>query len=435
MPHEGLVVRIAVVGSGISGVTAAWLLAPAHEVTLLEAADRLGGHTNTVRLDLADETHQVDTGFIVHNRRNYPVFTGLLDRWGVETQASEMTFSVSCAPSGLEYAGTTLSGVFAQRRNLASPEFWLLLREIARFGRLGRRVLTAQSATDLERAAATGKTIGEFLDEHRFAPVFVERYLVPLGSAVWSAGPATFVRFPLVSLLRFLDNHGLLTLTNRVPWRTITGGAKRYLAAATSSMHADIRLSSPVRTIRRDDNGVEVLTDRGSERFDAVVCAVHTDQALRMLSDPSPAEREVLGAIAYTRNVAVLHTDEQMLPRSRRAWAAWNYHRPEGDVALPTVTYLMNRLQRLESRSTICVTLNREDEIRPEHVHARFEYDHPVFDNGALAAQRRWSEINGVRNTWYCGAWWGYGFHEDGAASGKRVADALTPQHLRLVTR
>ncbi len=421
--------RIAVVGSGISGMTAAWLLAPSHDVTILEAADRLGGHTNTVRLDLADETHQVDTGFIVHNRRNYPVFTDLLERWGVETQPSEMTFSVSCAQSGLEYAGTTLSGMFAQRRNLASREFWTLLREIARFGRIGRRVLTEQGEVD------ANATIGEFLDEHRFAPVFVERYLVPLGSAVWSAGPATFARFPLVSLLRFLDNHGLLTLTNRVPWRTITGGAQRYLDAAVGSMNAEIRLSNPVRALRRDDDGVDVRTDDGSERFDAVVCAVHTDQALRMLSDPSPAEREVLGAIAYTRNVAVLHTDERMLPRSPRAWAAWNYHRPVEDAALPTVTYLMNRLQRLESRSTICVTLNREHEIRPERVHARFEYDHPVFDHGALAAQRRWSEINGVRNTWYCGAWWGYGFHEDGAASGKRVAEALVPAPLRLSVR
>jgi predicted NAD/FAD-binding protein len=401
--------RIAVIGSGISGVTAAWLLARAHDVTILEAAGRLGGHTNTVRLDLPDETHNVDTGFIVHNRRNYPVFCDLLERWGVATQESEMTFSVSCARSGLEYAGRDLSGVFAQRRNLASPEFWLLLREIVRFGRAGRRVLA-----DQQHDSADARTIGEFLADERFAPVFVDRYLVPLGSAVWSAAPSTFAQFPLVSLLRFLDNHGLLTLVNRVPWRTVTGGAQRYLDAATRSMRAEVRLSSPVHSLRRTNDGVDVITARGSERFDAIVSAVHSDQALRMLSDPSPAEREVLGAIAYERNVAVLHTDERMLPRSTRAWAAWNY-------------------QRLESRSTICVTLNREDDIRPERVHARFEYDHPVFDRRALAAQGRWSEINGVRNTWYCGAWWGYGFHEDGAASGMRVAQALGARSIRLV--
>ena len=397
------------------------MLSPLHDVVLFEADQRLGGHTNTVRLDLPDETHHVDTGFIVHNRRNYPVFCGLIDAWGVETQPSEMSFSVSCERTGLEYAGTTLSGLFAQRRNLVRGEFWNLLREIVRFGRAGRALLRTIPAAE----AAAGPTIEQFLAEHRFAPVFIDRYLIPLGAAVWSADPTTFARFPARSLLHFLDNHGLLALVDRPEWRTITGGSQRYLDAAVRSMRAEVRLSSPVRSVQRDPDGVVVRTDGASERFDAIVLAVHSDQALGMLADPSVAEKEVLGAIAYQRNVAVLHTDERVLPRSRRAWAAWNYHRPVEERGLPTVTYLMNRLQRLESRATICVTLNREHEIRPERVHGTFEYHHPVFDPAAIAAQARWDDINGVRRTWFCGAWWTYGFHEDGAASAQRVVDAI----------
>jgi predicted NAD/FAD-binding protein len=411
--------RIAVIGSGISGIAAAHFLAPQHDVTLFEAASRLGGHTNTVRLDLPDETHHVDTGFIVHNRTNYPVFCSLIDTWGVQTQESEMSFSVSCARTGLEFAGTDLNGLFAQRRNAASPAFWKLLKEVARFGVAGRRFLAA------DPDSPDGPTTGEFLAEHGFSPTFVDSYLVPLGSAIWSADPAGFDRFPARALLRFLDNHGLLTLVKRPSWRTITGGSQRYLDAALGQMRVDVRLASPVHKLRRDDDGVEVLTDRGPERFDAVVSAVHSDQALRMLADPTDAEREVLGSVRYQRNIAVLHTDERLLPSSPRAWAAWNYHRPSVDSGLPTVTYLMNRLQRLDSSRQICVTLNRQDEIRADRVHATIEYHHPVYDHAAFAAQRRWHEVNGARRTWYCGAWWGYGFHEDGAASARRVALAL----------
>lgn len=413
--------RIAVVGSGVSGIGAAWMLSGAHDVVLFEADRRLGGHTNTVRLDLADETHDVDTGFIVHNRRNYPVFCGLLDAWGVETQPSEMSFSVSCARSGLEYAGTNLNGLFAQRRNIVRPEFATLLREIVRFGRAGRALL----AEIPEHASVDGPSLDDFLAAHAFAPVFVDRYLIPLGSAVWSADPATFARFPARSLLQFLDNHGLLTLVDRPRWRTIVGGSHRYLEAATRSMRAEVRTSAAVRRIERDHAGVTVTSDGRTERFDQVVLAVHADQALAMLADPAPEEAQVLSAVRWQRNVAVLHTDASVLPRAPRAWAAWNYHRPADERGLPTVTYLMNRLQRLRSRETICVTLNREHEIDPARVHASFVYHHPVFDRAAVAAQARWDEINGVRNTWYCGAWWGYGFHEDGAASAQRVADAI----------
>ena len=413
--------RIAVVGSGISGVAAASLLSGTHDVTLFEAADRLGGHTNTVRLDLADETHHVDTGFIVHNRRNYPVFCALIDRWGVATQDGEMTFSVSCDRTGLEYAGTDLSGLFAQRANLARPRFWRLLAEIVRFGRVGRHELAAAVAAP----DAPGPTVDGFLAEHRFAPVFVDRYLIPLGSAIWSADPAGFGRFPARALLHFLDNHGLLTLVGRPHWRTIVGGSQRYLDAALAAERFEVRRATPVRQLRRDPGGVDVVLDGATLRFDAVVSAVHSDQALDLLADPTPAEKEVLGAIAYQRNEAVLHTDPALLPRSPRAWAAWNYHRAPTETGLPTVTYFMNRLQRLESAHTICVTLNRTAEIDPAAVHASFVYHHPVFDHAAFAAQRRWDDVNGVNHTWYCGAWWGYGFHEDGAASAARVAAAL----------
>lgn len=416
--------RLAVIGSGISGITAATLLSDrGHEVTLFEASNRLGGHTNTVRLDLADETHQVDTGFIVHNRRNYPVFCGLLDRWGVATQESEMSFSVSCERTGLEYAGTGFSGLFAQRRNLVRPGFARLLAEIVRFGRLGRRALRAAGST----SADSGPSVAEFLAEHHFAPVFNDRYLLPLGSAIWSSDPEGFGRFPAVGLLRFLDNHGLLTLVGRPQWRTVAGGSQRYLDAAVAQERFTVRAGAPVRSVQRHDHAVTLVLDGHTEEFDGVVSAVHSDQAMQLLADPSPAEISVLGAISYRRNEAVLHTDARMLPRAPRAWAAWNYHRSSTDESVPTVTYLMNRLQRLDSRHEICVTLNRTAEIDPALIHRVIEYHHPVYDHAAFAAQQRWAEVNGVNRTWYCGAWWGYGFHEDGAASAKRVADAIGP--------
>jgi len=417
-----VLVQLAVIGSGISGITAATLLSDrGHEVTLFEASSRLGGHTNTVRLDLDDESHHVDTGFIVHNRRNYPVFCSLLDRWGVATQESEMSFSVACERTGLEYAGTGVSGLFAQRSNAVRPEFLRLLGEIVRFGRLGRRALREVG----HGSVGAGPSVAEFLAEHRFAPVFRDRYLLPLGSAIWSADPEGFGRFPALGLLRFLDNHGLLTLVGRPQWRTVVGGSQRYLDAAVSQGNFVVRAGTPVRSIRRDEHEVTVRLDGGSEQFDGIVSAVHSDEALQLLDDPTPAERTVLGAIAYRRNEAVLHTDTRLLPRSRRAWAAWNYHRGHHDPGTPTVTYLMNRLQRLDSRHTICVTLNRTAEIDPRHVHRVIEYHHPVYDHAAFAAQQRWAEVNGVNRTWYCGAWWGYGFHEDGAASAARVADAI----------
>lgn len=421
-PDGKVLVRLAVIGSGISGIGAATLLSGrGHEVTVFEALPRLGGHTNTVRLELDGEIHAVDTGFIVHNRRNYPVFCGLLDDWGVATQESEMSFSVSCAQTGLEYAGTGLSGLFAQRTNLVRPQFGRLLAEIVRFARIGRRLLAESDRS----GSADGPSVTEFLAQYRFAPIFSDHYLLPLGSAVWSTDPGGFGAFPVIALLRFLDNHGLLTLVNRPQWRTIAGGSQRYLEAAVSKGNFAVRLSTAVQAVRRDNALVDIILEGSTETFDGVVIAVHSDQALRMLADPTPAEQSVLGAIPYRRNEAALHTDARMLPRSPRAWAAWNYHRSEHDTGLPTVTYWMNRLQRLTTRQPICVTLNRTEEIDPAHLHQVIEYHHPVYHHATFAAQRRWSEVNGVNRTWYCGAWWGYGFHEDGAASAARVADAI----------
>jgi predicted NAD/FAD-binding protein len=411
-------VRIAVIGGGISGLAAATYLDAAHEVTLFEAGSRVGGHTNTVEVFLDGVLHHVDTGFIVYNEPNYPEFTKLLARWEVATQPSEMSFSVSCARTGLEFSGTGPAGLFAQRTNLLRPDFWRLLREIVRFGRLGRKRLAG--AGD-----GTGETVQEFLERGRFSDAFVDQYFIPLGAAIWSADPTTFTRFPAVALLRFLDNHGLLTLMKRPPWRTISGGSQRYVEAALRGLRAEVRVATPIRSIRRDVDGVVIAADSGPERFDAVVIAVHSDQALALLSDATPEEKEILGALGYQRNVAVLHSDAAMMPGRRAAWAAWNYHRGVGEAPLPTVTYWMNRLQRITSSRHLFVTLNRQDDIRPDLVHGRFVYEHPVYDVAALDAQQRWSEINGVHQTWFAGAWWGYGFHEDGVASARRVAAAI----------
>jgi predicted NAD/FAD-binding protein len=418
-------VRLAIIGGGIAGLTAALQLDSIHDVTIFEAGARVGGHTNTVTLELPGETHYVDTGFIVHNRRNYPVFCAMLDDLGVATQPGDMSFSVSSERSGLEYAGTGPGGLFTQRRNLVSPEFWSLLAQIARFGWIGRTLLAEPPRSSPRSAVEFDVTLDDFLAEHRFSSRFVDEYLVPLGSSIWSANPRTFGQFPVRALLRFMDNHGLLTMLDRPEWRTVCGGSQQYVAAVLRRFTGQVRLAAPVDKVRRDGSGAELLSAGGPERFDGVVLAVHSDQALALLSDPTDAEREVLGAIPYQRNVAVLHTDASLLPRSRRAWAAWNYHQPGTPGSLPTVTYWMNRLQDLQSSEQILVTLNREDEIDPAKVHGRFEYHHPVYSREGFAAQLRFDEINGGNATWFCGAWWGYGFHEDGAASGLRVARAL----------
>jgi predicted NAD/FAD-binding protein len=403
-------VRVAIVGAGISGLTCAHVLHRRHEITLFEADRRLGGHTNTVRVDLADETHHVDTGFIVHNDRNYPRFTSLLRELGVATQPSEMSFSVSDGGT-FEYSGASPNGLFARRSHLVRPSFHRMVRDLLRFNR---------EAPALAGANGSGPSLGAFLHAGGYSRQFVDRLIVPQASAVWSADPGQMWELPASFLAEFFDNHGMFGLRGRPRWHTITGGAKTYVDALVAPFADRIRISTPVRSIRRTADAVEL----DAERFDAVVIATHSDQALAMLADPTASELAVLGAIPYQANEAVLHTDRRLLPRRRRAWASWNFHLEHVPRGRTTVTYHMNRLQSLRSRTELCVTLNRSDEIDPESIIAAIPYAHPVFTQAGVAAQRRWHEISRGR-THYCGAYWGFGFHEDGVASALRVCEGL----------
>lgn len=410
--------KIAVVGAGISGLSCAFRLSETHEVTLFEAEERLGGHTHTVRVDLDGETHYVDTGFIVYNEPNYPLFSALLSELSVATQPSEMSFSVSSGSDDFEYRGNGL-GLWAQPSNALRPSFVRLLSDVLRFNRDVRRLL-ADGGGRLR-----GATLSDLLAEGRYGADLGPRYLVPLGSAIWSADPERFGDIPAETFARFLDHHGMLQLKGRPRWRTVTGGANRYVEALARRLRASVRLGLAVEKVVREPEAVTLLSAAGEETYDAVVLAVHSDQALALLGDPSRAEREVLGAITYRRNVATLHTDESMLPRRRRAWAAWNAHLPSIPGGQPTVTYWMNRLQRLDARRQLCVSLNREAEIDPALVIGQWSCHHPVFDRSAIHAQGRRGEIQGRRRTWFCGAYWGYGFHEDGVASALDVCRLL----------
>lgn len=401
--------RIAVVGSGISGLVSAWLLSKRHEVVVYEADSRIGGHTHTVEVNGGERTFAVDTGFIVFNPENYPLFTRLMGLLGVESQPSNMSFSVRDERSGLEYNGTSLNSLFAQRRNLLRPGFLRMVRDIVRFFRDARE-LVGSSDFDL--------TLGDFVASRGYSREFMEWHLFPLASAVWSTGPSGITRFPAVALARFFNNHGFLQVEDRPRWRVLVGGSRSYLEPLSRPFRSAIRLGSPVAAVRRDPASVRVRTRGGDEdRFDHVVITAHSDQAIGMLEDPSPAEREVLGAIRYTPNDTVLHTDESLLPRRPRARASWNYHLPVRDDQLPSVTYWMNLLQSIPGPTRFCVTLNRTDRIDPSRWIRRMTYEHPLYDSAALRAQLRRKEISGVNRTSYCGAYWGYGFHEDGVRS------------------
>ncbi|GAB4234501.1 MAG: FAD-dependent oxidoreductase [Acidobacteriota bacterium] len=401
--------RIAVVGSGISGLTAAWLLSRHHEVVLYEAEARLGGHTHTVAVNLGDREFAVDTGFIVYNEENYPNFSRLLQCLGVATQPSSMSFSVRDDDSGLEYNGTSLNALFAQRRNLLRPVFWRMVLDILRFFREARE-LVGSSEREL--------TLGEWVRRRGFSEPFLKWHLYPLVAAVWSTGRLGVENFPAVMLTEFFHNHGFLRVAGRPRWRVLRGGSHSYLPPLTRPFRDRIRLATPVVKVVRERDGVRIRDARGGEdHFDHVVLAVHSDQALSLLGDPSPEEREILGAIRYQVNEVVLHTDSQLLPRRPLARASWNFHLPLREDWRPTVTYWMNSLQSLPGPPDFCVTLNRTEAVRPDRILRRLEYAHPVFDPPALAAQRRKHEICGQRRTWYCGAYWGYGFHEDGVRS------------------
>jgi predicted NAD/FAD-binding protein len=409
--------KIAIVGAGISGLVVAHLLHGRHEITVFEAADYAGGHTNTVRVDSADQTLDVDTGFIVFNDRNYPRFNRLLDQLGVRSQSSTMSFSVSDATGDFEYSSASPNGLFAKRAHLVTPWFHRMVADLARFNRAARDLL-GQPSNDI--------SLGAWLEQQRFSGAFVERLIGPQVSAVWSADPEQRWSFPARFLAEFFDNHGVLSFRGRPRWRTVSGGSARYVEALTRPFAHRLRLATPVRAIVRRPDHV-LVTARGSdaERFDEVVIATHSDQALRMLADATDAEHEILGAIPYQGNDAVLHTDANMLPRRRRAWASWNYHLLERPGDRTTVTYYMNRLQSLPTDVQLCVTLNRTAAIDPDRVLRTISYDHPVFTRDAVRAQRRAEEISGRNRTSYCGAYWGWGFHEDGVASAARAAERL----------
>ena len=408
--------KIAVVGSGIAGLGAAWLLSRQNEVVLFERESRLGGHTHTHQVEQGGRAYRVDTGFIVFNPGNYPLLTKLFDELGVPSQPTTMSFSVHDDGNGLEYNATDLNGLFCQRRNLVSPRFWRMVREITRFYR---------EAPALLAETGPGPTLGSYLRERNYSDLFVRDHLVPMASALWSSPSETILDFPAKYLVRFMDNHHMLQVRDRPMWRVVCGGSSRYIEAMQKTWNVQLRLSSPVREVRRDAAGVEIATDRGSERFDQVVMACHSDQALALLTDPSQAEREVLGAIHYQANETVLHTDASLLPRQRKAWAAWNAYVPKAPGAPCTVSYCMNHLQSLDSPEPFVVTLGRGQAIDPGKVLARMQYQHPVYTHASVAAQGRRGEINGGNRTWFAGAYWGFGFHEDGLRSGVEVARAL----------
>ncbi|MGE0824161.1 MAG: NAD(P)/FAD-dependent oxidoreductase [Candidatus Binatia bacterium] len=405
--------RIAVVGTGIAGLTSAYLLHAEHEIVVFEANNYIGGHTHTVSVETQHSTYAVDTGFIVFNDRTYPNFIKLLQRLKVASHPSNMSFSVQCEKSGLEYNGTSLNTLFAQRKNLLRPSFYRMLRDILRFNREAPTLLQDSTGTTM---------LGTYLSTHRYSQGFVDDYLVPMSAAIWSAPPQQILATPVRFLVQFFHNHGMLSVNQRPLWRVITGGSAQYVQALTRSYRHRIRLQCPVQTITRYPNHVTIKArDCEPERFDQVIIATHSDQALSLLTDASISEHEILSALPYQENEAVLHTDVHLLPRQRRAWASWNYHRLRTEKPYVAITYNMNMLQRLHSPDTFCVTLNRTADIDPPKIIQKMTYHHPVYTEAGVAAQNRHAEINGENRTYFCGAYWGYGFHEDGVNSALAV--------------
>jgi predicted NAD/FAD-binding protein len=407
--------KVAIVGAGVSGLVAAHLLHREHEIVLYEANAYAGGHTNTIRVDTAHETHHIDTGFIVMNDRNYPNFTKLLDKLGVARQPTHMSFSVKGEEPKFEFSGTP-RGLFCQPSNLASPRFQRMIVDLLRFNRAMRRLLEREQSDE---------SMHEFLSRHRYSRAFVERLIVPQLSAVWSADPSHARSIPARFVAEFFANHGMLGFRDRPHWSTVSGGSARYVEALTAPFSERIRLNTAVSSITRRDGDVQIIAaGTGAESYDHVIVATHSDQALRMLSDPSARERELLGAIPYQPNEAVLHTDSTLLPRRRAARSAWNFHLLPEPKPVSTVTYYMNHLQRLVSTTDFSVTLNRTDAIDPAKVIRTIPYEHPIYTPAGVAAQSEHASISGLaRRTHYCGAYWGWGFHEDGVLSALRACE------------
>jgi predicted NAD/FAD-binding protein len=408
--------RIAIVGTGIAGMTAAYLLSRRHDITVFEANDYIGGHAHTVNVEDPQGTMGVDTGFIVYNQRTYPGFCRLIDQLGVTTQASDMSFSFRNDASGLEYGVPELSKLLAQRRNLVRPGFWRMIREVLRFYKEGTQLLEASEA-DLDLDLQT------YLKRHGYSKDFQDDHLFPMAESIWSGSREQMGAFPARAFLRFFQNHGLLSLKDRPVWRTISGGSIQYVEKITAPYQESIRLNSPVTCIRRHADHVEIKTPRTQfETFDQVILACHSDQALAMLEEPTAQEREIVGAFPYAANDVALHTDTAIMPRRRAAWASWNYHRQPDAHEPAALTYDMNRLQNLPASERYLVTLNRTASLDQERILGRCNYAHPQYDLMGMAQQARHDELNGPNRTFFCGAYWGYGFHEDGVQSALRVA-------------
>lgn len=415
--------KIAIIGAGISGLTAAYVLNRDHDVTLYEANDRLGGHTATKDIHFKGQDYAIDTGFIVFNDWTYPNFKALLKQLGVEYQPTEMGFSVSCELSGLEYSGNSLNTLFAQRRNIFKTSHWQMIRDILRFNK--------EALVDVDSGGHyLNMTLDDYLKHKHYSGAFVDKYLIPMGAAIWSASTSVMKEFPLQFFVRFFRNHGLLSVNDRPQWHTIKGGSRSYIAPLIQHFEDKIKLASPVLSVNRSERHITVETAQDSQNYDHVVIASHSDQALAMLKDASADETHLLSKIPYQKNEVVLHTDTSILPSKRSTWSSWNYRIVDngGENALnselpPVLTYDMNILQSIKSEDTFCVTLNRTRSISPEKILGTYHYDHPVFSVEGIKAQQQWSTINGVNRTWFCGAYWANGFHEDGVVSALKVAE------------
>lgn len=410
--------KIAIIGSGISGLTAAYYLNKHFDICLYEADSRLGGHTATKHIHLDGKDYSIDTGFIVFNDWTYPNFIKLLTELGVESQPTEMGFSVFSREDNFEYAGTNLSTLFAQKRNLLSISHWKMLRDIVRFNK--------EAITDLDAGhLAPNESLGAYLQRKNYSDAFTNRYLIPMGSAIWSATQGAMLSFPLEFFIRFFKNHGLLNVVNRPQWRVIKGGSHAYIAPLIKEFKDKIKLNSPVSDIIRKETGVTIISNGSAENFDEVILACHSDQALSLLGDASNDEHTILSSISYQKNSVVMHTDIELLPKRRTTWSSWNYLLQSDKREAPILTYSMNILQGIESATEFCVSLNAKHKINVKKIIGEYEYSHPVFSQKAMHAQAAWPLINGVNHTWFCGAYWFNGFHEDGVNSALRVVKAL----------
>ncbi len=426
--------RIAIVGSGIAGLTCARLLTRKHQITVFEADNRIGGHSQTVPVSVGGQQFAVDIGFIVYNDRNYPVFSQMLRDLHVPSQATSMSFSVHCERTGVEYSGSSLNSLFAQRRNAVRPSFLRMLLDIARFNRT--------APLDLEHLSPD-KTVAEYVRERQYSHAFAQQYLLPMGAAIWSCPSTAFAEFPIRFILEFFQQHGLLSLTDRPVWRTIVGGSQQYVERLIEPFRQRIRLGCPVRAVRRLEHEVQLAHAEGLDRFDEVIFACHSDQALRILKDADPLETELLSAFPYGDNAAVLHTDESVLPRLRQTWASWNCYIGRDDETRPSVTYNLSLLQKIPSPKAVCLTLNPNQAIDPASVLGQFSFSHPLFTPSRASVQSRHAEVLRRRRTSFCGAYWRNGFHEDGVVSGLAVcrkfgiagwtADATTSDRLASV--